>query len=501
MKSLRPELVPLAPRSLQEELARLTMEASKRLPELLEPTIQWTPLPGPQSEAYECQADELFYGGAAGGGKTDLALGLALTRHRRSLILRREATQLRGIVDRSREVVGAGGSFNSVLGVWRVGNRVLELGGCQHEHDRTKYQGRPHDLIVFDEAPEFLESQVRFICGWARTEDPKQRVRVLLTGNPPTSAEGMWVVDRYAPWLDPGHHNPAEPGELRWYAMMDGAEAEVCGPEPFEHEDELITPQSRTFIPAKVEDNPFYLASGYKAQLQSLPEPLRSQMLRGDFSAGVGDDPWQVIPSDWVRMAQARWTERGAPTSQMVAVGLDAARGGQDRTVFAPLYGANYFGELQSYPGELTPTGDAAAALCLAWVQGEPQINVDVIGIGAAVYDALRQQYLNTRGVNFAEGTSSTDASGRLRFANVRAHAYWALREALDPQAGYDVALPPGREILAELTAAQWRVSGRTVQVEPKADIIKRLGRSPDKADAMVLAWYYHAAGRKVSVW
>jgi hypothetical protein len=311
----------------------------------------------------------------------------------------------------------------------------------------------------------------------------------------------MWIVDRYAPWLDPSYHDPAAPGELRWYAMVDGAEIEVPGPEPFEHAGEIITPQSRTFIPAKVEDNPFYLASGYKAQLQSLPEPLRSQMLRGDFSAGVGDDPWQVIPSDWVRMAQARWEQRGAPTTAMTAVGLDAARGGQDRTVFAPLYGSNYIGEPIAYPGTMTPTGDAAAALCLAWITGEPQVNVDVIGIGASVFDALSVTYPNVVGVNFAEGTDATDASNHLSFANVRAHAYWSLREALDPQAGYDVALPPGREILAELTAAKWKVSGRSVQVEPKADIVKRLGRSPDKADAIVLAWYANVFGARVEVW
>lgn len=38
---------------------------------------QWRPLPGPQTMAYSSPADELFYGGAAGGGKTDLLLGVA----------------------------------------------------------------------------------------------------------------------------------------------------------------------------------------------------------------------------------------------------------------------------------------------------------------------------------------------------------------------------------------------------------------------------------------
>ena len=66
----------------------------------------WTPLPGPQTLAYLTPADVTGYGGAAGGGKTDLALGLAITAHHQSLILRREAVHLRAIEDRAREILG-----------------------------------------------------------------------------------------------------------------------------------------------------------------------------------------------------------------------------------------------------------------------------------------------------------------------------------------------------------------------------------------------------------
>ena len=52
-------------------------------------TRPWVPNVGPQTEAYYSEADEIFYGGEAGGGKTDLGIGLALTEHKRSLILRR----------------------------------------------------------------------------------------------------------------------------------------------------------------------------------------------------------------------------------------------------------------------------------------------------------------------------------------------------------------------------------------------------------------------------
>jgi len=65
-------------------------------------TPLWQPLPGPQTSAYQSPADVVGYGGAAGGGKTDLALGLAVTAHQHSLILRREVVHLRAIQDRAR---------------------------------------------------------------------------------------------------------------------------------------------------------------------------------------------------------------------------------------------------------------------------------------------------------------------------------------------------------------------------------------------------------------
>jgi len=451
--------------------------------------IHWKPLPGAQTQGYECEADELFYGGAAGGGKTDLAIGLATKCHKRSLILRREATQLRGIIERSREIIGDNGRFNEVLGIWRdlPGARVIELGGCPHESDKRKYQGRPHDLIVVDEAPEMLESQVVFIIGWARTENPDQRVRVLLTGNPPTTTDGLWVIRRYAAWLDEHHPNPAMPGELRWYAVIDGVETEVASGDPFIHDGEEIQPKSRTFIPARVDDNPYYMATGYKAQLQAMPEPLRSQMLYGDFTAGTDDDPWQVIPTEWVRQAQKRWID---PIDMYCdCVGVDVARGGKDATVIAKRYGAVLAQPLK-YPGSATPDGDAVAQLVITHVQAGTWINIDVIGVGSSAYDTLRrtERYAVT-GVNVAEGTKAVDRSGKLGFANLRSQLYWNMRELLDPVYGENIALPPGQELLGDLCSAKWSLTMRGIQVQSKDEIKAKIGRSPDVGDAALLAF------------
>jgi hypothetical protein len=79
--------------------------------------------------------------------------------------------------------------------------------------------------------------------------------------------------------------------------MVDGNEVECKTCEPFEHKGQLIRPQSRTFFPAKVTDNPYLMKTGYDRQLESLPEPLRSQLRYGDFAAGLDDDAYQVIPT------------------------------------------------------------------------------------------------------------------------------------------------------------------------------------------------------------
>jgi hypothetical protein len=441
--------------------------------------------------AYESRADEVFYGGAAGGGKTDLLIGLALTAHRRSVIFRREYPQLKAIVDRCAEIVGDAGRYNVQSNTYRMKDgRLLELGAVQYEKDVKKYQGRPHDLKCFDELPNFLEYQYLFLSGWLRTTATGQRTRIVSAGNPPTNAEGEWVIRRWGAWLDGQHPYPAKPGELRWYAQVAGKEVATESGAPFWHKNELITPKSRTFIPARLVDNPHLMASNYGATLQALPEPLRSQLLYGDFAIGLDDHPWQVIPTAWVRLAMARHAERKQPRVTPV-LGVDVARGGSDKTVLARRYG-NWYAELERHPGASTPDGAAVGRLVLRDLAQDSLINIDVIGVGASVYDWLRERVdpamATVTAINVSAGSTATDRSGQLQFVNLRAEAYWKMREALDPVEGEDIALPDDSELLADLCAPRWDYTPRGVRIEEKADIIKRIGRSPDAGDATVLA-------------
>lgn len=503
-------MLTLSQKQIRAALPFLTDDERKELDDLLTIGVpKWTPLPGPQTMAYESQADVIGYGGAAGGGKTDLACGMALTKHKVAAIFRREATQLNGIIERLTEIIGDTKGYNGQKNIWRLpvefhGERI-DFGSAQHAGDETKQQGRPKDLLVVDEAANFLESQVRFLMGWVRTTRAGQKCTTLMTFNPPTNAEGRWIVKFFAPWLDEHHPNPALPGEIRWFATIKGADVEIEDNRPFvlvddervyefdpsEHPAEnIIKPQSRTFIPSRITDNPYLMETGYMSTLQSMPEPLRSQMLNGDFKAGMEDDPWQVIPTEWVKAAQDRWQDRealGIPKGEMTSIGSDPARGGRDKHSIARAHGT-WFDKLIRHEGTQSPDGPTVAGQVIQVRRDRAPVHIDMTGWGSSPYDFLKQNDVQTVGINFGAGSSGRSQQGNLKFLNLRAEIWWRMRETLDPMNPEPIALPPDPQLLADLCAPKWMLSQGGIQIESKEDLKKRIGRSPDDGDAVCLA-------------
>ena len=91
-------------------------------------------------------------------------------------------------------------------------------------------------------------------------------------------------------------------------------------------------------------------------------------------------------------------------------------------------------------------------------------------------------------GINFAEESNYYDGSGFLKMRNQRAEAYWRARESLDPETGDALAIAPDNELLADLTAARYKVTPSGVLIESKEDIKKRIGRSTDCGDAFTMS-------------
>jgi hypothetical protein len=451
---------------------------------------KWIPNPGQQDLAFNSPADELFYGGTAGGGKTELMMGTALTSQKRSLILRRTNKEASRFIRRFSEVVGHRDGWNGQLQTFTFDDgRLVEFGGCQLEDDKQKYKGEPKDFIGFDEISDFTETQYRFIIGWNRSAHKGQRCRIIAAGNPPTTPEGLWVVQYWAPWLDETHPNPAEPGELRWFTTIAGKDTEVDGPGPHNIGGELIVARSRTFIPARLEDNPDLAETNYGSVLAALPPGLREAYKDGKFSATLKDDDWQAIPTSWVIAAQERWKPDGHQGLQMTAVGMDCAGGGKDAAVISPRYGG-WYSPIQTVQGDITADGSAMAAVVVRHRKDGCPVIVDVGGgYAGAIIERFKDNGIAYSKFDGAAASLASAKGSGLRFANKRAEAIWKFREELDPdqEGGSAVALPPDPELRADLASYRYTVGARGIQIESKEDIKKRIGRSPNKGDAVFI--------------
>lgn len=423
----------------------------------------------------------MLYGGQAGGGKSDLLLGLARNKHKNSIIFRRTYDRLEeSLIPRSLEFYGARERFNASKYFWLFRDEGRRIRFAHLERDDTihKYKSGAFDGIFFDELSEFTELQYRYLSSRLRTVRKNQRCRMVGCTNPGDEGE-EWIINVWAHWLDDKHPNPAKPGELRYFKRNDaGDEVETTK----DDEDAI----SRTYIPASLKDNP-YLGKDYEVRLNALPEPYRSQLAKGIWGITREDDRWQVIPTIWIRLAQGRWEPREAVDS-FDSVGVDVAYGGQDKTVFCGRV-ANWFSELEKHDGRKTPDGQTAAGLLSRFIKDDPAVIIDATGYGASCAD-FAKEFCKVRGFIASSGSKRKDQSGKLGFVNKRAEVWWKFREALDPKSGEDIALPPDRELLADLSAPRWKLMSNGIQIESKEQIIKRLKRSPDCGDSVVLAHY-----------
>lgn len=214
----------------------------------------------------------------------------------------------------------------------------------------------------------------------------------------------------------------------------------------------------------------------------------------GEFAAGDEDG---IIPLAWVEMANERWHRwmDGGDLGALDRLGVDVGTTG-DRTVFAFRHG-NGIRELRYLPKEDPKTATMATAGRIKGIlDANPgaTASVDAIGIGAGIVHRLAELECWVEGFNAANRTDMRDRSGELGFANLRAAAWWNLREMLDPSSGEGVALPPDDILTGDLTAPRYSVqSGGRIRVEAKDEIRKRLGRSTDAGDAVVEAYWTEA--------
>lgn len=168
--------------------------------------------------------------------------------------------------------------------------------------------------------------------------------------------------------------------------------------------------------------------------------------------------------------------------------GLDVARYGADATVLYRNRGG-VIRKVRSWSKQSTmETADLVMEI-LAEHWSVP-IAVDIIGLGAGVHDRFVQEQYESYPYNAGAGATDPD-----QFINARAESYWNMRE--DMEAGLIDLDPDDDLLLAELEQIKYKIVGKKVQIEDKDKIKKRLGRSPDHADAACISYAANAAAMK----
>lgn len=225
-------------------LVSLTPRTNRYIPH--DPTVI------PQQAAFLLLTDdEALYGGAAGGGKTDALLMGALQDVEvpgySAMLFRRTFPELRmpdSLLDRADVWLhGTDAHWSGLRSTWYFpsGARVT-FGYLQHDADKHRYQSAAFQYIGFDELTTFTEAQYTYL--FSRLRKP----------------EGMPVRLRMR-----AGSNPGGPGH-DWVRQR-------------------FLVENRTFIPARLEDNPFLDREAYMASLAKLDPVTRRQLLEGDWEA------------------------------------------------------------------------------------------------------------------------------------------------------------------------------------------------------------------------
>lgn len=285
-----------------------------------------------QSVAFSSEANEILYGGAAGGGKSHLMRAVAIT-----MCLSIPGLQVylfrRLSDDLLRNHMEGDGGFYSVLAPlfasgkaqfngaknfikFKNGSKIW-LCHCQHEKDLSKYQGPEIHVLLIDELTHFTEKQYRFLRSRLRTGTLKipaafqGKIPFALCGSNPGSTGHNWVKATFV--------TNAAPMQVVRMSKDEGG-------------------MLRQFIPAKLDDNPSLDRDEYEGKLMGLGRPeLVKAMLDGDWNIVAGgalDDVWApeqqvlprfAVPHNWRCFRSFDWG-----SSQPFSVGFWAVANGEE---------------------------------------------------------------------------------------------------------------------------------------------------------------------------
>jgi len=276
--------------------------------------VVFKPNEGPQTEFLAASEKEVLYGGSAGGGKTYALIADPMryfgNGNFNGIILRRTNDELREIQWKTQEIYpkaypGAKWQEKKSQWVFPSGAR-LWLTYLERPEDCLRYQGQAFSYIAFDELTQHPTSfAFVYMRSRLRTTDPDLPTYIRATTNPGGPGHA-WVKKMF---IDPAPANRAFPAtDIETGQTLVYPENHAKAGQPL---------FSRRFIPASLYDNPYLTEDGsYEANLMSLPEMQRRQLLEGDWGVADGAafpefklsthviEPFE-IPSDWRRFRSA----------------------------------------------------------------------------------------------------------------------------------------------------------------------------------------------------
>jgi phage terminase large subunit len=201
-----------------------------------------------------------------------------------------------------------------------------------------------------------------------------------------------------------------------------------------------------------------------------------------------------LIPLEWLELAKARLVPE-PKLEDGTFRGQDVARFGDDDSARCEIRGRRTM-PLISWNGH--DTMRTAGELIAENRKRKGITAIDVIGVGAGVYDkCAEEEDVDVLAVNVSEKSLELDEAGKERFANLRSEIWWYAREALNPENPDALQLvSEDEDLVGELSSIKYfhDSKGRIV-VESKEAMKKRLGKSPDKADAFCLAVHARRQG------
>lgn len=122
-----------------------------------------------------------------------------------------------------------------------------------------------------------------------------------------------------------------------------------------------------------------------------------------------------------------------------------------------------------------------------------PMVVVDTSGLGHGIGGRLKERQFNVG--SFKAGMQANDPD---QYRDAKAEAFYGLRRRFEQDR---IALPQDEALFAELLATEYtQGSDGRLKVRPKSEIRERLGRSPDRADALAMAYYPHLTGSQLDV-